>query len=505
VRPRALVGAGGGAAALGLVGASLALRSAGVGSHLWMDEGITVGIAGHRLTEIPGLLRLDGSPPLYYLLLHLWMAVVGASDVSVHWLSVVFAALCVPAAWWSGSCVGGRRTGWIAAALAACCPFVTSHAPEARMYSLVVLLGLVCVGCFTNAYVHGRSAYRLPFGVTLALLLYTHNWALFVAIGLVLALLPVVRAGSSGSRARVVRDALVGFGLAAALYAPWVPTLLFQARHTGAPWATTPPLAALIRAPHSVLGPWPATLILICAAGAALAARGASARGAMAAGLALVTVVPILLGWSLAQAAPAWDARYLAVTVAPMLLLASLGLAHARRLGIAGLVVVAAVWAPAGRPLERSDAFELGRAAAPLVHRGDVVIATPFAQIPLLAHYLPGGLRYASPLGPVDDPRVVDWRDAAGRLARASMRSNLLPLLDRAPGGSDVLLVVPVAWDARSRQTALGRQERKRSAQYVHELLHDARLAPIATLPSPLPRLPRTSLLRGLVLRKVSS
>ena len=38
-----------------------------------MDEAITTGIASHSLSAIPGLLRHDGSPPLYYFLLHFWI------------------------------------------------------------------------------------------------------------------------------------------------------------------------------------------------------------------------------------------------------------------------------------------------------------------------------------------------------------------------------------------------------------------------------------------------
>lgn len=490
-------------AALGLVGASLALRAMGVADHLWMDEGVAVGVAGHPLAQIPGLLRVDGSPPLYYLLLHLWMGAFGDSDVALHWLSVLLATLCVPAAWWCGLCVGDRRTGWILAVLVACCPFLTSHADEARMYPLVVLLGLVCLGCFVNASVNGRDGYRVPFAVTLALLLYTHNWGLFLAVALVLAIGLIVRAAPRERRAGIVRGAALGFGIAAALYAPWLPTLIFQARHTGAPWATAPPPPALLSAPESMLGGEPATVVVLLAAAAGLAAAGVGARRALAPALGLLSLVPVLLAWSLSQASPAWDARYLAVIVAPGLALASLGLARARRIGIAALVILVALWAPAGGQLEGSDAFQLGRAATPLMHRGDLVIVTPFAQIPLLAHYLPGGLRYASPFGAVRDPRSVDWRDATSRLARASTRRTLLPLLDRLRVGAQLLLVTPVAWDVRSHQTALGREERRRSAEYEAALLDDARFTAVAEVPSTLPRLPAAWMLQGLLLRKV--
>src|SRR5207302_3096160 len=60
-------------------------------SHLWLDEALTVNIARLPLARIPDALRHDGSPPLYYMLLHVWIAVFGAGDVAVRALSAVFA------------------------------------------------------------------------------------------------------------------------------------------------------------------------------------------------------------------------------------------------------------------------------------------------------------------------------------------------------------------------------------------------------------------------------
>ena len=56
-----------------------------------MDEAITVGISSHHLSAIPGIMRQDGSPPLFYLLLHFWMAMVGNGEAATHWLSEIFA------------------------------------------------------------------------------------------------------------------------------------------------------------------------------------------------------------------------------------------------------------------------------------------------------------------------------------------------------------------------------------------------------------------------------
>ena len=210
--------------------------------------------------------------------------------------------------------------------------------------------------------------------------------------------------------------------------------------------------------------------------------------------------VPVLLGWGLSQLSPAWDMRYLAVVLAPLLAAVAVGLVAARRWGAVALAVIVALWLPgAARPTGVSDAWQLARAARPLLRAGDLVVSTPIGQVPLLAYYLPAGLRYASPFGLQRDPRVVDWRDAARHLARTSTRAQLLPLLARAPAGSRVLLVTPVRWDARSRHTALGRRERRRSAEYERALARDRRFERVAAVP--LGRLPADGL-RGVIFRK---
>ncbi len=99
--------------------ASLALRVGQLRFHYWIDEAISVGIASHPLSALHDLLRQDGSPPLYYLLLHGWMALWGRGEVATHALSLGFALLTVPVAYWGGAGLFGRRAGIYAAMLAA--------------------------------------------------------------------------------------------------------------------------------------------------------------------------------------------------------------------------------------------------------------------------------------------------------------------------------------------------------------------------------------------------
>ena len=131
-----------------LVGLSLALRTQAIHARFWIDEGLSVGISSHPLGDIPGVLRKDGSPPLYYLILKLWMSVFGSGEADTHALSVAFAIFTVPAAWLGGRALFGDRAAWIAALLAAINPFLTYYSQETRMYALVALLSTIVTATF---------------------------------------------------------------------------------------------------------------------------------------------------------------------------------------------------------------------------------------------------------------------------------------------------------------------------------------------------------------------
>src|SRR5947209_7359924 len=163
------------------------LRSRYLSGQFWMDEGLSVGISSHSLAHIPGVLRHDGSPPLYYLLLHVWMSVFGSSETATHALSLVFGTLCVPAGAWVSWSLWGRRAGLIAAVLFALNPFITAYSQETRMYTLMALLGLLATAGFIHGFVFRRRRYLILFAVCQALMLYTHGWGIFFGVGAAVA------------------------------------------------------------------------------------------------------------------------------------------------------------------------------------------------------------------------------------------------------------------------------------------------------------------------------
>jgi mannosyltransferase len=481
---------------------SLGLRTSELGIGFWIDEGLSVGISDRPLGDIPHALRLDGSPPLYYLLLHVWMSFAGTSEEAVRAFSLVCALLAIPVAFWGAGMLFGVRAGWMAAVLAATNPFLTRFAQEGRMYALVALLALIASAAFGRAFtgdgsVRERRPWAICLAVTLAALLYTHNWALFFSTACGVVWLFLLWRARPGERRRdLLVTGAVAFGGALVLYLPWVPITLYQAAHTGAPWSESPPVVALLASPGQMLGPFvQVALVLVAGAGLgrlwATRGGGLSPAGRAAACLLAIGVLTVVLAWISSQVSPAWANRYLAVGVAPLLLVGAAGLANAGRLGIVGLIVVAALAAGDTAPDDKSNVRDVAEAIGPSLRAGDLVVSTQPEQVSVLRYYLPKGVRFATLTGAVQDTGVTDWRDGTKRLGATSAARDLKPLLDGMKPGQRLALVQPIIFDVRRWRAPWTRLVRMRSAEWTQYLSNDSRFEVAAQEPElPIDRRP---------------
>ncbi|GAC1517361.1 MAG: hypothetical protein NVS1B12_02360 [Acidimicrobiales bacterium] len=433
-----------------LVLVATALRLPTMGRAYWVDEGISIGIASHPLRHIPALLRLDGSPPLFYGVLHLWLGLFGAAEWSTHALALLTSLAVIPVAYWSGRTLFGRRPAWCAAALAATNPFLNWFATETRMYPLVCCLAIVAV-TFAVRAAERRSAPDAAWAaIAFSALLYTHNWGFYLVF---------VTAVTIGGREVVRRDwkgVATVIGAAAAVgiaYLPWLPTFLAQARHTAAPWAVRPSIGDLISDPATILGGTlgavvePVIIVGVLATWVLLRHPTETARRIGAIGIAT-----IVLGWVAAQVEPSWTSRYLAVGLAPLLIATAglLGITRIGRLVVAAIALSLVGWGVIGALLPdpnaayaKSNVAAVVAAVRPYLSPGDLVVVTQTEQLAVAAHYLPEGLLYATPTGAVRDPRVVDWRDLIPRLGRADPCAAIAPQVDALDLHAHVFVINP--------------------------------------------------------------
>jgi mannosyltransferase len=202
----------------------------------WQDEGLTPLRSGYPVREIlsnriviqEGITR-DTHPPLYYLVIHFARALLGESDFAYRYPSVLFGLLLVPLLFQLGRQLDGPTTGFVAAMLAAVNPLQIWYSQEARMYTLVVLLGTLATyilwrsltaPALSNRALAARLALYL---LCAALAIYTHYTAFFL-VGVQL-LFWVWLLWQRGERRLIVGTAVAGSFIALPLLPYTVPRL----------------------------------------------------------------------------------------------------------------------------------------------------------------------------------------------------------------------------------------------------------------------------------------
>ena len=201
-------------------------------SPLWLDEAISVNISKLPVSQIPRALSHDGAPPLYYVILHFWMAAFGQSDFAVRALSGIVSVGTLPLLWLAGRRVGGRTVAWVTFFLGLTSPFAINYATATRMYSFMILFSVLGFLALQRAVEQPTRGRLVAVSAITAALLYTHYWGLYLV--LVTALWLGWRARRTGTGRPILRA--MGFGTL--LWLPWFPVFAYQALHTGTPWTS---------------------------------------------------------------------------------------------------------------------------------------------------------------------------------------------------------------------------------------------------------------------------
>lgn len=480
---------------------SVLLRTKAFDTSYWIDEGIATGIARYPLRDIPSKLLLDGSPPLYYLMLHVWEGWFGTSEAATRSLSLVFATLTIPVSFLFAWRIAGKRAAWVAALLAAGHPFLTYYAQETRMYALVSLEALILAGALVLLFTQ-RERRFIPVAIIAgAAMLLTHNWGIFGVAASFVASLVAVFTGPKAERRAGVIDGVIVYGTIGVLYLPWLPSFLKQAATTGAPWSLTPGFGDLFSAVVVPFGyEWTGVFLaaITALAGIRIATRGRPGDEPTVRAAILLVVMIVGAGglaWVASQLSPAWSLRYLAVSVGPVLLLSGLILARIPTVGAAVLCLLALTWAQTleERVRQKSNVAQVAALAVQMgaTRPGDVVISPHPEQLPVISHYMGPNPRYATSLGWQTDTRIFDWRNGLDRLTAARPHGVWSTMRGDVKSGQNVVLAIPIIRTAswRAPWTSL---VRTRSIQWQGVLDEDPELLRMGELPRygdrPLPR-----------------
>lgn len=234
------------------------LRAFQIGAKtLWLDEAFSLWVARHPLPELwAWLVRIDQHPPLYYTLLHFWLA-FGDGEAALRSLSALAGSASIPLMYGLGRVIGGHRLGLLAALLLAISPLHVQFGQEARMYALLTLAATLAmwglawllkepeaaarpIGSGWRSWWRARrgtealdrkgwvaDAAWLAYVVGTVAALLSHNTAVFLPIAANL-IAWIEWWPHRRERRGLLRNWLLAQGAAILLWSVWLPALLIQ-------------------------------------------------------------------------------------------------------------------------------------------------------------------------------------------------------------------------------------------------------------------------------------
>lgn len=125
---------------------------------LWLDEAFSVWLANQSVSEmLQWIVKIDQHPPLYYLLLHFWVAYYGDTPYYARLLSALFGTITIPVIYLIGKRISGALVGLAAAVFLALSLFNIYFAQETRMYTLLTFNATVAIYALVRLLTDSRS------------------------------------------------------------------------------------------------------------------------------------------------------------------------------------------------------------------------------------------------------------------------------------------------------------------------------------------------------------
>ncbi len=239
---------------------ALALRLYANGAQsYWSDElGSVMHIRNGFRRVIEASFIWETNPPLYYVLLRIWVLLFGDGEAATRSLSAIIGAATVPAIFNVGRVISGRQAGNIAALLFALATIQIQYGQETRQYALMVLGLTIALFGLAKALVESDEvgvpprAAGLIFVGGMTLAIYSHNvsviyWFSMNVCLLVFSFIHSDRGLVRGRSTRFLR-AWAGYNLLTlALAAPQIYAIIKLREAGTVAWIPYPSLKSFLR------------------------------------------------------------------------------------------------------------------------------------------------------------------------------------------------------------------------------------------------------------------
>ncbi|MBC7319482.1 flippase-like domain-containing protein [bacterium] len=163
------------------------VRFYNIGSRsLWLDEAITVNLAWSSIKDIILNRASTGiHPPLYFILIRIWILIFGDSEMALRSFSAIFSTISIPIIYLFTSRVFDPAIAVISSLLFALSPFQLYYSQEARMYPLLTFLFILSLYLLYRWSIgECKSEKRTLLGIIFinVISLYTHIYTVFLIL-----------------------------------------------------------------------------------------------------------------------------------------------------------------------------------------------------------------------------------------------------------------------------------------------------------------------------------
>jgi mannosyltransferase len=210
----------------------------GHSQSVWFDEGYSISLARRPISELLQLTSVDAHPPLYYLILKGWSAIFGFSEPALRSLSALLGALSIGAMFLLVKKLFRRSTAVMVLPFITLAPFLTRYNYEIRMYSLVMLIGIIATYLIVKAQESKKTLHWLLYGFAVAVGMYTlyMSAVIWIAHGIYI----LISSLKESSKTPLLKQKFwLAYGLILLLFAPYIPTLISQFQHSALPNITS--------------------------------------------------------------------------------------------------------------------------------------------------------------------------------------------------------------------------------------------------------------------------
>ncbi len=165
-------------------------------SYIWYDESFTMNLVNHPVKDMIGLTALDVHPPLYYLVVKLFVSVLGPRTIAYHLPSLLFVIAILLETLLFLNKYADSKTALFSMIGFICVPQIAKYALEIRMYSMCMFLiasSVFLIFSMLKDFEEKEKVYFNAKWVLLAILqtacAYTHYFGGVAAVGSSLAFL----------------------------------------------------------------------------------------------------------------------------------------------------------------------------------------------------------------------------------------------------------------------------------------------------------------------------